>query len=142
MIALTSSLLAQGDGGEAAAVAAAGIFGLLFFLFYMALIVLLVAGMWKMYSKAGQPGWASIIPIYNLIVLMEIAGKPIWWFLLFMIPFVNIVIAIMVYIEIAARFGKGGGFAVGLILLPFVFFPMLGFGSATYQGAGAPAAAA
>ena len=142
MIALTSSLLAQGDGGEAAAVAAAGIFGLLFFLFYMALIVLVVAGMWKMYSKAGQPGWASIIPIYNLIVLMEIAGKPIWWFLLFMIPFVNIVIAIMVYIEIAARFGKGGGFAVGLILLPFVFFPMLGFGSATYQGAGAPAAAA
>ena len=142
MIALTSSLLAQGDGGEAAVAAAAGIFGLIFTLIYLALIVLVVAGMWKMYSKAGQPGWASIIPIYNLIVLLEIAGKPIWWFLLFLIPFVNIVIAIMVYIEIAARFGKGGGFAVGLVLLPFIFFPMLGFGSATYQGAGAPAAAA
>ena len=141
MIAFTSSLLAQGDGGEAAVAAAAfGIIGLLMLLFELALIVLIVAGMWKMFSKAGQPGWAAIIPIYNVIVLLEIVGKPIWWFLLFMIPLVNIVIMIIVYIELAASFGKGGGFAVGLILLPFIFVPMLGFGSATYQGA--PAAAA
>ena len=139
MIVLTSSLLAQGDGGEVAA-AAAGIFGFIFFLLYMALIVLIVAGQWKMYSKAGQPGWACIIPIYNMIVLLEIAGKPIWWILLLMIPFVNFVIVLLVLIELAARFGKGGGFAAGLFFLPFIFFPMLGFGSATYQGA--PAAAA
>ena len=102
---------------------------------YFALIILMIAGLWKTFSKAGQPGWAAIIPIYNLIVLCQVAGRPIWWFLLLLICFP--IFYIIICIDIAKRFGKGGGFAVGLIFLPFIFFPMLGFGSAQYQG-GAP----
>ena len=79
-------------------------------------------------------GWAAIIPIYNLIVLLQIAGKPLWWFFLFLIPIVNLVMAILVCIAVAEKFGKGAGFGVGLALLGFIFFPILGFGSAQYQG--------
>ena len=138
MTVLTSTLLGQSD--DAAAVAAAGGFGV-FMLVYFAVIILWIVGMWKMFGKAGKPGWAAIIPIYNGIVMLEIAGKPIWWILLLMVPFVNFVIAILLYLAIAERFGKGGGYAVGLIFLPFIFFPMLGFSDATYQG-GTPAATA
>ena len=138
MTVLTSTLLGQGD--DAAAAAAAGGVGI-FMILYFALIILMIVGMWKMFDKAGKPGWAAIIPIYNFIVMLEIAGKPIWWILLLMVPFVNFVIAILLYLAIAERFGKGGGYAVGLIFLPFIFLPMLGFGDATYQG-GAPAATA
>ena len=102
---------------------------------YFAFVILMIAGLWKTFSKAGQPGWAAIIPIYNLIVLCQVAGRPIWWFLLLLICFP--IFYIIICIDIAKRFGKGGGFAVGLIYLPFIFFPMLGFGSAQYQG-GAP----
>jgi len=138
MTALTSLLIAQNNDAAAAGAAAAG--GL-FMLIYFGLILVVIIGMWKMFSKAGKPGWASIIPIYNCIVLLEIVGKPIWWILLLMIPLVNFVIAIILNLALAERFGKGGGFAVGLIFLPFIFIPMLGFGSATYQPAPAPAAA-
>ena len=138
MTALTSLLIAQNDGAAAAAAAGAAS---LFTLLYFAVILLIIVGMWKMFSKAGKPGWASIIPIYNCVVLLEIVGKPIWWILLLMIPLVNFVIAIILNLALAERFGKGGGFAVGLIFLPFIFIPMLGFGSATYQPAPAPAAA-
>ncbi len=107
--------------------------GPVFWICYSAIIILLIASMWKVFSKAGQPGWAAIIPIYNTIVLCQVAVRPIWWFLLLMICFP--IFWIIICIDIAKRFGKGGGFAVGLILLPFVFFPILGFGSAQYQGA-------
>lgn len=113
-----------------------GAFGMIV---YLAIIALMVAALWKVFTKAGQPGWAAIIPIYNFIVLLQIVGKPVWWVLLMLIPFVNLVIAILVYIELAKAFGKGGGFAAGLILLPIVFFPILGFGSAQYKGVPAPA---
>ncbi len=102
---------------------------------YIAIIVLYIAGIWKTFDKAGKPGWAAIIPIYNLIIMLEIAKKPIWWIILMLIPIVNIVIIIMVMIEIAKAFGKEGGFGVGLALLGFIFWPILGFGDATYQGA-------
>ncbi|MDA3924718.1 MAG: DUF5684 domain-containing protein [Kiritimatiellae bacterium] len=103
-------------------------------LIQLALVLLMVIGMWKVFVKAGQPGWAIIVPIYNTIVLIQVAGKPIWWFLLMFIPIVNIVITILLTVEIAKKFGKGGGFAAGLIFLPFIFYPILGFGSAEYQG--------
>jgi hypothetical protein len=99
---------------------------------YVGVIVLLVASMWHVFSKAGRPGWASLIPIYNGYVLLKVAGKPGWWIVLYLIPFIDIVIAILVYMELAKRFGKGGGFAAGLILLPFIFWPILGFGDARY----------
>jgi Family of unknown function (DUF5684) len=94
---------------------------------------------WKVFTKAGQPGWASIIPIVNIYFLCKVAGRPGWWLILFLIPCVNFVMFIVIALDVAKRFGKSGGFAVGLIFLPFIFYPILGFGSAQYQGA--PAAA-
>jgi hypothetical protein len=101
---------------------------------YLAIIILMIAAMWKIFTKAGKPGWAAIIPIYNMIVLLEIVGKPIWWFILMFIPVVNIVILIIVNLELAKKFGQSVGFAIGLILLAPIFYPILGFGSARYQG--------
>jgi uncharacterized membrane protein YoaK (UPF0700 family) len=86
---------------------------------------------------SSSSGWAAIIPIYNVFVLLKIAGKPAWWIILFLIPVVSFVIFILVGIEVAKKFGKSAGFGVGLALLGFIFFPMLGFGDATFQG-GAP----
>ena len=100
---------------------------------YLALIVFLIVTMWKIFTKAGKPGWASLIPIYNVFVMLDIAGKPAWWFILFLIPFVNLIVSILVIAGIAANFGKGGGFVVGMILLPIVFYPILAFGSAQYS---------
>lgn len=103
-------------------------------IFYLAFIVVLIVAMWKTFEKAGKPGWASIIPIYNTIVILEIIGKPIWWFLLLFIPFVNIVIGIMIMNGISKSFGKGTGFTLGLIFLTPIFFLILGFGDAKYIG--------
>lgn len=100
---------------------------------YLAIVIAMLAGMWKMYEKAGQPGWGCIIPIYNLYLLTQIAQKPWWWLIMFFIPIVNIVFAVMLYNEIAKKFGQGIGFTIGLLILPFIFFPMLGFGDYTYQ---------
>ncbi|PIE03779.1 MAG: signal peptidase I [Acidobacteria bacterium] len=103
-------------------------------IFYLVIFIVMIASMWKIYTKAGKPGWAAIIPIYNLIVLLEIVDKPLWWFILFLIPFVNFIVMILVCLELAKKFGKGAGFAIGLLLLGIIFFPILGFGSARYQG--------
>ena len=103
---------------------------------YLAIIILMIASMWTIYSKAGKPGWAAIVPIYNLIVLLEIVGKPWWWLLLMLIPIVNIVILIIVYHNLSLSFGKGGGFTVGLILLGIIFLPILAFGDSRYIGGG------
>ena len=97
--------------------------------------VLVIAGMWKVFTKAGKPGWAAIIPIYNTIVLLQIAGKPIWWIVLLFIPIVNIIIAVLVMIGVAKSFGKGTGFALGLLFLSPIFIPILGFSDAQYVGA-------
>lgn len=101
-------------------------------LIWLPLIVLFIACFWSIFTKAGEPGWACLIPIYNAIVILKIAGKPAWWFLLYLIPLVNVVIAVIVKLEIAKRFGKGTGFAVGMIFLPFIFYPILAWGSARY----------
>jgi hypothetical protein len=100
----------------------------------LALVILMIAGLWGTFAKAGKPGWAAIIPIYNGIVLLEIAGKPLWWIVLFFIPCVNIIIAILVAMDVAKAFGKSGAFGVGLAFLPFIFYTILGFGDAQYQG--------
>lgn len=129
----SSFLLAQNDfdGGGGAAGAGAG----LFMIIYLALIVLVIVGLWKMFAKAGKPGWAAIIPIYNMIVLLEIVGRPLWWIILFFIPCVNIIVSVIVNIDLAKAFGKDVVYGIGIVLLPFIFIPMLGFGSAQYQGA-------
>jgi hypothetical protein len=94
--------------------------------------ILMIASIWKVFAKAGKPGWAAIIPIYNLVVLLQIVRKPLWWIVMFLIPLVNFIFLILLYIELAKAFGKGGGFAAGLIFLGIIFFPILGFGSSQY----------
>lgn len=89
---------------------------------------------WRIFEKAGKPGWAAIIPIYNTIILLEIVGKPWWWILLFLIPGVNIVFAIWMVNLLSLSFGKGIGFTLGLIFLNAIFYPILAFGMAEYQG--------
>ena len=108
-----------------------GLIGLAFGIF-------MLVAMWKIFTKAGKPGWAAIIPFYNIWVMLEMVGRPGWWLLLFFIPGVNVVMAIIVMVDLAKSFGKSGGFVFGLILLPYIFFPILGFGKAQYVG---PAAA-
>jgi hypothetical protein len=98
-------------------------------------LIVILAAWWRVFSKADQPGWAAIIPIYNVIVLMQIAGKPWWWIILLLIPIVNFIIIILVYIDLAKAFGKGTGFALGLIFLNPIFMLLLAFGDAEYQGA-------
>jgi uncharacterized membrane protein YoaK (UPF0700 family) len=100
----------------------------------MAIIAFAIVVQWKLFTKAGKPGWASIIPIYNIIVLLEIVGKPWWWLLLMLVPVVNVVLLIMVMIALAKVFGKDGGFAVGLIFLSIIFMAILAFGDAKYLG--------
>jgi hypothetical protein len=124
-------LLAQNEGAAAGA-------AIVFFLFYLAFIVLLVASLWKIYTKAGEPGWAAIVPIYNLVVLLKIVGRPVWWLVLMIIPFVNFVIIILVYIDLAKSFGKDTAFGIGLVFLSPIFLPILGFGSARYVGPAGP----
>jgi hypothetical protein len=103
-------------------------------IFGLLVALLLIVAMWKVFTKAGQPGWASIIPIYNLYVWCKIVGRPWWWILLMLSPFVNFIICIILCIDLAKSFGKGVGFGIGLALLGIIFFPILGFGSAQYQG--------
>ncbi len=95
--------------------------------------IILAVSLWKLYTKAGKPGWASLIPVYNTIVMLEMIGKPIWWIFLTFIPVVNLVISIMIVIDVVKAFGKGTGFAFGVIFLPFIFIPILAFGNAVYS---------
>lgn len=108
--------------------------GLGFLIFILAVVVFIVAAMWKIFEKAGQPGWAAIVPFYNMYILLKIVGKPGWWLLLFLIPLVNYVFIIWTYNMLSKSFGKDEGFTVGLVLLGIVFFPILGFGAAKYLG--------
>ncbi len=112
-----------------------------FWVLVIVFAILMIASMWKVFEKAGQPGWAAIIPIYNIYIMTKIGGKPGWWLLLFLIPIVNYVFIIWLYNMISKSFGKDEGFTAGLVLLGFIFWPILGFGSAKYLGPfGDPAA--
>lgn len=121
--------------GEAAGL---GAFMLVLFFSWLAILAVMVIAYWKIFTKAGKPGWASIIPIYNTYVLLQIAGRPVWWLLLMLIPFVNIVVWLFVALDIAKAFGKDELFAV---LLLWFFTPIgaliLAFGDATYHGVAA-----
>lgn len=101
---------------------------------WLAVTILQLVGMWIVFKKAGAPGWASIVPIYNVVVLLDISGSPIWWIILFLIPVVNLLIWFAVMLNLAGTFNKGVLFAAGLFFLPFIFFPVLGFSDAEYGG--------
>lgn len=101
---------------------------------YLIIIVVMIASMWKIFVKAGYQGWEAIVPIYNIYILLKIVGKPTYWILLMLIPFVNIVFAVWTINMLSKSFGKDEGFTAGLLLLGFVFYPILGFGDAKYLG--------
>lgn len=105
---------------------------------FLVIYVLSVIAMWKIFTKAGKPGWASLIPIYNIVVMYQIVGLNPWLLLLYLIPFVNwiaaLVLSIMLNIKLAKVFGKSTGFAIGLIFLNPIFLLILGFGDAKYVG--------
>lgn len=100
----------------------------------MGMCVLQIIAMWKIFTKANKPGWASIVPIYNIYTLLQIAEVPTWYLLLLIIPVANIYATFKMYIELAHKFGKDTGFGIGLVLLNPVFILVLAFGSATYNG--------
>ena len=108
-------------------------YSILGWLIYVTVMIIVIAGIWKAFEKAGKPGWASLVPIYNFIILLEMAKKPLWWIVFVLFPPVLIVLAIIVNIEIAQKFSKGAGFGLGLSFLGFIFWPVLGFGDAQYQ---------
>ncbi len=108
--------------------------GILLFLIDIAILVVVIAGAWKVFTKAGQPGWACLIPFYNLYVVTQIVGRPWWWLILMCIPFIQIVFIIIICNDLSKAFGRGLGTTLGLIFLGFIFIPILGFGSAQYQG--------
>lgn len=119
------------DNATTAAVAA----GLtVYYVIVVAIAVIYVVALWKIFVKAGKPGWAAIVPIYNLYCLFEMTFGNGWLCLLTFVPCVNIVMTVMVYIKLAQAFGKGAGFGIGILFFPFIFLPMLGFGDAQYNG--------
>ncbi|MEM9372982.1 MAG: DUF5684 domain-containing protein [Planctomycetota bacterium] len=121
--------LAQQGAGAAALIPLLVVFAI-----YIGVIILVIAGWWTTFTKAGQPGWGAIIPIYNTYLLCKIGGRPGWWVILLLIPYLNFIFYIIVMIDIAKAFGRGIGFGVGLILLNPIFMCILGFGSSEYQG--------
>lgn len=130
-----SMILASADSSNGGA-------AIVLLLVIFAAAILVIAGWWKIFEKAGEPGWKAIIPIYNLIVLYRIVGRPWWWILLLLIPFVGLILVIIVYNDLSKSFGKSAGFTVGLVLLQPIFVLILGFGDAHYRGpAGIPGAA-
>jgi hypothetical protein len=101
-------------------------------LILLAIFLFEIIAFWKVFAKAGRGGWECLIPIWNTYVMLKIAGKPGWWLILLLIPLVNIVVGIMVLIDLAKAFGKGTGFALGLVFLGFIFYPILGYGDAKF----------
>lgn len=100
----------------------------------LVLCVFVLVCMWIIFRKAGKPGWAAIVPFYNLYVLFEITWGSGMRFLLLLIPIYNIILSIQTQVRLAKAFGKSGGFAAGLIFLPYIFIPLLAFGGTAYQG--------
>ncbi len=134
----SSAVATQTDAGVLAALMA---FMAAYMLVVLAIAVFMVVCLWKIFVKAGKPGWAAIVPIYNVIVLLEIVGRPAWWVLLFflsVIPIVgwigSLVVSVIVMNDLSKSFGKDVGFTVLLVLLPVVGYPMLAFGKSEYKG--------
>jgi hypothetical protein len=99
-------------------------------LFILAVVVLMIAATWRVYERAGEPGWAVLVPIFNIYILCKVARMSPWWMLAVIIPIVNIIFAFATSFGVAKRFGKGAGYGLGLALLPFIFWPLLAWGDA------------
>jgi hypothetical protein len=110
-----------------------GVFGGVMWLVWLAFAILVIAGLWKVFVKAGHPGWGAIIPFYNTYLLIKVAGRPGWWLILMFIPVVNFIIWIIIALDIAKNFGHGVGYGILLILIPAIMYLVLGFGSDEYK---------
>lgn len=135
---LVPALLLQDDYAAAAGGAAILGMGLVMMLVMLAVCAIFIAGTWKVFVKAGQPGWAALVPVYNGTVLLQMVGRPVWWIVLLCVPFVNVAVFLIVLVDLAKSFGQGATYVV-LFLLGGIGFLTLGFGSSRYVG---PAAAA
>lgn len=114
---------------------AAGFFSGGVLLVALAVAVIVIIGMWKVFEKAGQPGWACIIPIFNVYILLKIAGRPAWWLILFFVPIANFVVAIIVAMDVAKAFGQSAVFGFFLLFLfAGIGYLVLGFGNYQYRG--------
>lgn len=123
--------LAQTSNGSDAA----GIFSsLIGFACFLVFFVIYVIAHWRIFEKAGKPGWASIIPIYNIVVMLEIIGRPLWWIVLFFIPGVNFLAGLIVYYDLARSFGFDFMYTLGLFFLYPIFILHLAFSDAQYRG--------
>jgi len=126
----TLAVLLQNDGSNVVG----ALFGGMALLFWLAVAVVVIVGGWKMFEKAGQPGWAILVPFYNAYIMLKIAGRPGWWLILYFIPLVNLVIAIIVAIDIAKAFGQSAVFGFFLLfLLGGIGYLVLGFGDYRYH---------
>lgn len=103
-------------------------------LVYLGVVVLMIASMWKVFTKAGQPGWAAIVPIYNTYIILKIGDNPWWYLLLLLVPLVNLLVGIKMWIDVAESFGLGIWWGLGLAILPIICVPILAFGDYTYRG--------
>ena len=110
-----------------------GPFQIVLILLVLIPLFFLIIAWWKVYEKSNNPGWSILIPIYSTLVFLRIIEKPWYWLILFCIPFVNLVFLIWSTNLLSKKFGKDEGFTVGLLLLPFIFIPILGYGSSKYQ---------
>ena len=98
----------------------------------LVLLPVLIASMWRIFTKAGEPGWHAIVPFLNTYTMIKVAGKPGWWFLLYLVPCVNYVVAFVVFFNVAKQFGRSAAFGVGTALLSPIFLPILAFGSSEH----------
>lgn len=122
------------DGMNSGDVAGAMAMGLGMLIFYLFVYLFFSFCLYKIFQKAGrEDAWAAFIPIYNTIVLLDIIKKPIWWFIMLLIPLVNIIFGIMVADRLSKFFGKDTLMTVLLVILPFIGFPVLAFGDSVYN---------
>lgn len=132
------TVLLQSGGGGGGAGILGGLFFIVLALLAFGAFIAYIAGMWKVFEKAGQPGWGALVPILNILYMLDMADRETWWIILFFIPVINGLIFIVINIDIAKNFGKGPGYGLAMWLLPFVFWPLLGFGDETYVGDTSP----
>ena len=106
---------------------------LIFLAFVAVFLCVILVSMARVFRKAGRSGAAAFVPIYNLVVLLEIAGKPLWWVIFTPVPVVNLVLGARLGIALADRFGRGRLFGLGLFFLGPLFFPLLAFSDLRYR---------
>lgn len=102
-------------------------------LVYIALVIFMIAAMWAVFEKAKKPGWGAIVPFYNTYLTLKIVGRPGWWLIFYFIPFVNIIVHIIVMNDLAKAFAKGVGYTLLLVFIPFIGWPLLAWGDASYK---------